>query len=100
MPIDLLHEKATPAHVAEILVAHEIMIKVAVDARQKTLAGGGEIRADCESELADIRVMLALWRRAWPTAQTIPSRRALLPFQAQKWPDQWLDYAGLLDTPK
>lgn len=53
MPIHTLKEKATPTQIADMLQEYESMIKIAVDTRQKNLAGGGEMHADCESVLLD-----------------------------------------------
>ncbi|HKZ70869.1 MAG TPA: DUF5674 family protein [Anaerolineales bacterium] len=53
MPIHLLRERATPQQVQEMLARYEKMIKDVVDIRQKTLAGGGEMHADCEAILLE-----------------------------------------------
>ena len=50
------------------------------------------------AELADVQVMLALWRESWPAAQHSVEQRTLLSFQAKKWSDQALDFSGLLAT--
>lgn len=55
-----------------------------------------EAEAEVAADLVDIQVMLALWRRAWPEAQHNPTQRTLLSFQAKKWSDQILNYAGML----
>jgi hypothetical protein len=57
----------------------------------------GEAEVDVASELTDIQVMLALWRRAWPEAQRLPTQRTILSVQAKKWSDQVLRYSGVLD---
>lgn len=57
----------------------------------------GEAEAEVASELADIQIMLALWRRAWPEAQRLRTQRTLLSVQAKKWSDQVLVYSGILD---
>jgi hypothetical protein len=57
----------------------------------------GEAEADVASELADIQVMLALWRRAWPETQSSRIHRTLLSVQAKKWSDQVLEYSGIMD---
>ena len=44
-------------------------------------------------ELANMQVLLALWRRAWPEAQHRPLQRSLLAAQAKQWSDQALRYA-------
>ena len=50
------------------------------------------------AELADMQLMLGLWRSSWPLAQTNASQRVLLAFQAQKWSEQALQYSGLADA--
>ena len=57
-------------------------------------------RVDPEAgaELADLQVMLALWRESWPEAQRSTVQRTLLSFQAKKWSDRVLDLSGLLET--
>jgi hypothetical protein len=49
--IHLLTEKATPRQVSEMLEMYPTMIKIVADIRQRILAGGGEMHADCESVL-------------------------------------------------
>jgi Protein of unknown function (DUF5674) len=51
--IYLLKDKAQPIQVQEMLSEYGSMIKIAVDLRQKTLAGGGEMHADCEQALLE-----------------------------------------------
>lgn len=50
------------------------------------------------AELADVQLMLGLWRTSWPFAQTNASQRLLLALQAQKWSDQALQYSGLAEA--
>lgn len=49
------------------------------------------------AELADMQVMLSLWRKSWAHAQTDRSQTTLLSLQAGKWSEQVLDYSGLLN---
>ena len=51
--IVILKEKATKAQLDEMLKEYETMTKIVVDIRQQTLAGGGEMHADCESVLLE-----------------------------------------------
>lgn len=51
--IFILREKASVEQVAEMLKEYESMIKIVVDIRRRTLAGGGEMHSDCESVLLD-----------------------------------------------
>ncbi len=51
--IYLLSQKATPQQINEMLEIYPRLIKIAVDIRAKTLAGGGEMHADCERILLD-----------------------------------------------
>jgi hypothetical protein len=53
MPVHILHEKATVAQFADMLVDHTTMIKVVVDVRRSLLAGGGDMHADSEQVLLD-----------------------------------------------
>jgi len=54
------------------------------------------VAPDLGAELADVQVMLALWREGWPEAQGSVSQRTLLSLQAKKWSDRVLDQSGLL----
>ena len=45
--------QATPEQIQEMLEAMKTYIKVAVDVRRKTLAGGGVTHVDCESALLE-----------------------------------------------
>ena len=51
--IYLLEDKAQPIQIREMLAEYGSMIKIAVDIRRKTLAGGGEMHADCEQVLLE-----------------------------------------------
>ena len=49
----LLHQKAIPQQVQDMLEQYEEMIKIVVDIRRRVLSGGGEMHADCETVLLD-----------------------------------------------
>ncbi len=49
--VHLIKSPATPKQVLEMLEFLETYIKVAVDIKQKILAGGGVMHADCEALL-------------------------------------------------
>lgn len=49
----LLHQKAVPQQIQDMLEQYEEMIKIVVDIRRRLLSGGGEMHADCESILLD-----------------------------------------------
>ena len=51
--IHTLREKASPNHIKDMLQEYETMIKIVVDIRQHILSGGGEMHADCESDLLE-----------------------------------------------
>ena len=53
--------------------------------------------SEIAAELVEIQVALAVWRRAWPSAQQNGSTRACLALQAQEWSDRVLARSGLLD---
>ena len=44
--IHLIREHTTPQQLTEMLEALEVYVKLAVDVRQGTLAGGGTLHAD------------------------------------------------------
>jgi hypothetical protein len=71
--IHLLKEKATPAHIQEMLQEYEGMIKIVVDIRRRFLSGGGEMHSDCESVLLeDGSEQDDLWGANWyPNEQRI-----------------------------
>lgn len=56
----------------------------------------GELEPEAAAEMVDIQVLIAMWRKAWPTAQQDATQRSLLSFLAKKWSDKALDYSGLL----
>lgn len=49
--IHLLDSRATPQQLQDMLEVYTIMVKIVVDIRRRTLAGGGEMHADCEALL-------------------------------------------------
>lgn len=51
--IHLIRTKATPQQITEMLEAHLILIKAAVDIRRGILAGGGDAHSDGEEVLLD-----------------------------------------------
>ena len=51
--IYLLKGPVKPSQIQDMLAEYGSMIKVAVDIRRKTLAGGGEMHADCEQVLLE-----------------------------------------------
>ena len=51
--IHVIRTKATPQEVREMLEALQGYIKLAVDVRQRVLAGGGALHADCEEVLLE-----------------------------------------------
>lgn len=57
-----------------------------------------EVEPKAASDLVDLQLILALWLRAWPEAQTNSIQRALLAQQGLYWSDQVLEMSGLLDT--
>jgi len=52
--IHWLDQPASRAQVQEMLEAYSFMIKIVVDVRRRTLAGGGEMHADCEALLLEL----------------------------------------------
>lgn len=57
-----------------------------------------ETKPEVASELVDIQVALAMWRKLWSEPPHTRGQRALLSFQAKKWSDQVLDWSGLLES--
>src|SRR3990167_2976315 len=51
--IHIVSEKATPQQLREMLEALQTYIKLAVDVRQRIVAGGGALHADCEAALLE-----------------------------------------------
>jgi hypothetical protein len=51
--IHLLCSRATKQQLDEMLEALDVYVKLAVDIRRGTLAGGGALHADCEAVLLD-----------------------------------------------
>src|SRR3989338_11649614 len=71
--IHLIKERAIPEQVREMLEALQTYIKLAVDVRQKILAGGGEMHADCEAILLeDGSQQVDIWGADWfPYSQEV-----------------------------
>ena len=46
--IHIVHHRATPVMMSEMLQSLGSYVKLAVDVRREVLAGGGELHADCE----------------------------------------------------
>ena len=62
----MLRDPATPQQLADMLEVHGHFIKVAVDIRQRILAGGGEFHADCEAALVEEGSdRQAIWGADW-----------------------------------
>jgi len=49
----LLDTRATSSQIQDMLQEYGSMIKIVVDIRRKSLAGGGEMHADCEQVLLE-----------------------------------------------
>ena len=56
-----------------------------------------ELEPEKASQLVNIQIMLALWKRSWPEAQKQPAQRSLLALTAEQWSDQVLHISGLGD---
>lgn len=71
--IHVLREKISQAQMMDMLEEYETMIKIVVDIRQRIMAGGGEMHADCESVLLEHgSEQDDLWGANWyPTEQRI-----------------------------
>lgn len=71
--IHILQTKATPNQLEEMLEELNPIIKLAVDVRRKSLAGGGLMHADCEAVLIeDGSQQDDIWGSNWiPSTQTI-----------------------------
>lgn len=71
--IYLLKEKASIVELQEMQAIYISLIKIAVDIRRKTLAGGGEMHADCEQLLLENGSdQDDIWGANWyPTEQRI-----------------------------
>jgi hypothetical protein len=66
--IHVLHEKATPQQIADMLTAHGQlrMIKIVVDIRRRVLAGGSGMHYECEETLLkDGSEQDDLWGANW-----------------------------------
>ncbi len=51
--IYILQNQPTPEQIKDMLQQYETMIKIVVDIRRRTLAGGGEMHSDCEAVLLE-----------------------------------------------
>ena len=71
--IYLLDHIVTPQQVQDMLEVYAILVKIVVDTRRRVLAGGGEMRADCELLLlAEGSEQDDLWGANWyPDEQRI-----------------------------
>ncbi len=73
MPIHILRQPATKTEFQEMLEELADYIKVAVDIKRGTLAGGGEYHADCEEVLLeDGSLQEDIWGADWyPDSRTV-----------------------------
>ncbi|NCC35581.1 MAG: hypothetical protein EOM24_26745 [Chloroflexia bacterium] len=71
--IHLLDSRATHQQLQDMLEVYSPMVKIVVDIRRRTLAGGGEMHADCEALLlAQGSEQDDLWGANWyPDEQQI-----------------------------
>jgi len=71
--IHLLDSRATPQQLQDMLEVYSLVVKIVVDIRRRTLAGGGEMHADCEALLlAQGSEQDDLWGANWyPDEQQI-----------------------------
>lgn len=71
--IHLLKQPVSSSQIQEMLQEYENMIKIVVDIRRRSLSGGGEMHADCESVLLeDGSEQDDLWGANWyPSEQRI-----------------------------
>ncbi|NET40285.1 MAG: hypothetical protein F6K19_51540 [Cyanothece sp. SIO1E1] len=71
--IHIVHSRATPEQMHQMLEALGIYIKLAVDVKRRILAGGGELHADCEQVLLrDGSEQANVWGADWyPLKQTV-----------------------------
>ena len=66
MGIVIIRMPATPEQIAEMQAMVGDMVKLAVDLERETLAGGGELHADCEEALlADGSKQEDVWGGDW-----------------------------------
>jgi hypothetical protein len=64
--IHVIAGRATAQQIGEMLESLQTYIKVAVDVRQRVLAGGGEMHADCEAALLEQGSAQAdIWGADW-----------------------------------
>ena len=64
--IHIIRERATAEEIRQMLEALQTYIKLAVDVRQKVVAGGGEMHADCEAVLLEDGSQQAdVWGADW-----------------------------------
>ncbi|MEH1923597.1 DUF5674 family protein [Nostoc sp.] len=47
----LIHARATPEQIEQMLQEHKFCIKLAVDIERRVIVGGGDMHADCEEVL-------------------------------------------------
>jgi hypothetical protein len=77
--IHIIRNPATPQQIEEMLQSLETYIKLAVDIRRGILAGGGVMRADCESALLeDGSVQEDIWGADWNPASRDVSYESLI----------------------
>ena len=71
--IHIIRTKATREQIDQMLEELNPIIKLAVDTRRRILAGGGQMHADCESELIeDGSSQEDIWGTNWiPSTQTV-----------------------------
>ncbi len=77
--IYLLDRPASPQQLQEMLEVYPFMIKIVVDIRQRILAGGGEMHADCEAVLLEKgSEQDDLWGANWYPSEQIVEFESLI----------------------
>jgi len=77
--IHIIRQRASKKQMKEMLEVFGTFIKLAVDVRLATLAGGGELHADCEQALLnDGREQTDIWGADWDPANQIVTFESLI----------------------
>ncbi len=83
--IHLLHSRATPKQLEEMLQEDEDYIKVATDIEREVLAGGGEKHADCEKVLLDDGSRQEdVWGATWWTGTNDVTHESLINIRSRQ----------------
>ncbi|MFH1632900.1 MAG: DUF5674 family protein [Chloroflexota bacterium] len=101
MKIYVLTSSPTQEQVDEMLSTLLVFIKLAVDTRRGVVAGGGELHADCESELLKLGSRQEdIWGADWYPSKQLVTFEALINIRPRQNPSMIIQDAEIREQVK